>query len=72
MSYEQKCQAGSSHPNWHYGGSDAMKDSQKTKPQLIEELELMRQKMKKGDIAKTRGASAKQRLKDSEIRYRRL
>jgi PAS domain S-box-containing protein len=49
-----------------------MKDSQKTKAQLIDELELMRQKIKKRDIAKTRSDSAKQRLKDSEIRYRRL
>jgi PAS domain S-box-containing protein len=49
-----------------------MKDSQKTKAQLIDELEVMRQKIKKKDIAKTRSDSAKQRLKDSEIRYRRL
>ncbi|MBN2462552.1 MAG: PAS domain S-box protein [Dehalococcoidia bacterium] len=49
-----------------------MKDSQKTEAQLIDELELMRQKTKKRGIAKTRSASTKRRLKDSEIRYRRL
>ncbi|MGB8706606.1 MAG: PAS domain S-box protein, partial [Dehalococcoidia bacterium] len=49
-----------------------MKESRKTKAQLIDELDLLRQRIKKKDIAKTRGDSAKQRLKDSEIRYRRL
>lgn len=49
-----------------------MKDSQKTKAQLIDELEVMRQKIKEKDIANNRSDSAKQRLKDSEIRYRRL
>ena len=49
-----------------------MKESRKTKAQLIEELDLLRQRIKKKDLAKTRSDSAKQRLKDSEIRYRRL
>jgi PAS domain S-box-containing protein len=49
-----------------------MKEGRKTKAQLIEELTLLRQRIKKKDLAKTRSVSAKQRLKDSEIRYRRL
>jgi PAS domain S-box-containing protein len=49
-----------------------MKDSQKTKTQLIDELELVRQNIKKKGLAETGRDSAKQRLKDSEIRYRRL
>ena len=49
-----------------------MKESRKTKAQLIEELDLLRQRIKKKDIAKTRRDRTKQRLKDSEIRYRRL
>jgi len=49
-----------------------MKDSQKTKTQLIDELEVMRQRTNKKGLAKTRSDRAKQRLKDSEIRYRRL
>src|SRR4030043_51843 len=49
-----------------------MKDSRKTKAQLIEEMDLLRQEIKKKGLAKTRSARAKHRLKDSEIRYRRL
>jgi PAS domain S-box-containing protein len=49
-----------------------MKDSRKTKAQLIEELDVLRQKISKKDLAKTRSDTARQRLKDSEVRYRRL
>ena len=49
-----------------------MKESRKTKAQLIEELDLLRQRIKKRGLAKTRSDSAKRLLKDSEIRYRRL
>jgi two-component system cell cycle sensor histidine kinase/response regulator CckA len=64
--------AGSIRHNWHYGGKGNMKESRKTKAQLIEELTLLRQKIKKMDLAETRGDVEKRRLKDSEIRYRRL
>ncbi len=49
-----------------------MRDSRKTKAQLIEELDLLRQTANKNGLAKTRSDSARQSLKDSEIRYRRL
>ena len=49
-----------------------MKESRKTKAQLIEELDSLRQRIKKEGLAKTRSDIAKQLLKDSEIRYRRL
>jgi PAS domain S-box-containing protein len=49
-----------------------MKDSRKTKTQLIEELDLLRQTVNKKGLAKTRSDSARQSLKDSETRYRRL
>ena len=49
-----------------------MKESRKTKAQLVEELDLLRQRIKKKELAKTRNDGAKQLLKDSEIRYRRL
>jgi PAS domain S-box-containing protein len=49
-----------------------MKDSRRTKAQLIEELELLRERAKESGLVKTRDSSAKRRLKDSEIRYRRL
>ena len=49
-----------------------MKDSLKTKAQLVAELDLLRKRSTKRGLAKTRSDSAKQRLKDSEIRYRRL
>lgn len=49
-----------------------MKKSRKTKAQLIEELDLLRQRIKKEGLAKTRSDAARQLLKDSEIRYRRL
>ncbi|MCX6001088.1 MAG: PAS domain S-box protein [Chloroflexi bacterium] len=49
-----------------------MKESRKTKAQLIEELDLLRQRTKKKGVAKTRSDAAKHLLKDSEIRYRRL
>jgi two-component system cell cycle sensor histidine kinase/response regulator CckA len=58
--------------NWYYGGGRDMKESRKTKAQLIEELDLLRQRIKKTDLAKTRSDKMTQRLKDSEIRYRRL
>lgn len=49
-----------------------MTESRKTKAQLIEELDLLRQRSTKRGLAKTRSDSAKRLLKDSEIRYRRL
>jgi len=49
-----------------------MRDSRKTKAQLIEELGLLRQGTEKRLSAKTRSGSAKKLLEDSEIRYRRL
>lgn len=49
-----------------------MKDSKKTKAQLITELDLLRQSIKKRDLAKAREKQIRQRLKDSETRYRRL
>jgi PAS domain S-box-containing protein len=49
-----------------------MKDSRKTKSQLIEELDLLRQSVSKKDVAKTRSDTARRHLKDSEVRYRRL
>lgn len=49
-----------------------MKDIRKTKAQLIEELDLLRQAVNKNGPAKTGSVSARQSLKDSEIRYRRL
>jgi PAS domain S-box-containing protein len=63
---------GSMQHNRHYGGKGNMKESRKTKAQLIEELELLRQRIKKTDLAKTRSDKMTQLLKDSEIRYRRL
>jgi len=49
-----------------------MKDSRKTKAQLIEELDLLHQRIRKNELAKTTVDRTKQRLKDSEVRYRRL
>ncbi len=49
-----------------------MKESRKTKAQLIEDLDLLRQRIKKEGLAKTRSDAARQLLRDSEIRYRRL
>ena len=49
-----------------------MKENQKTKAQLIAELDSLRQEIKKTNLVKTRGDRSKQRLKDSEVRYRRL
>ncbi len=49
-----------------------MKDSRKTKTQLIEELDLLREKIIENDTVKTGGKRAKQLLEGSEIRYRRL
>ncbi|MHB8085982.1 MAG: sensor histidine kinase [Dehalococcoidia bacterium] len=49
-----------------------MKDSLKTKDQLIEELDLLRRTANQKGPAKTRSDSAKKLLEDSEIRYRRL
>jgi PAS domain S-box-containing protein len=49
-----------------------MKESRKTKAQLIEELDLLRQRIKKKNLTEARSDNAIQQLKDSEIRYRRL
>ena len=49
-----------------------MKDSQKSKAQLIEELDLLRQQITIKETVKTRSNRSKKRLKDSEVRYRRL
>jgi hypothetical protein len=49
-----------------------MKESRKTKAQPIEELDLLRQRIKTKGLAKSRNDSAKQLIKDSEIRYRRF
>jgi len=49
-----------------------MKESRKTKAQLVEELDLLRKRSTKRGLAKTRSDSAKRIVKDSEIRYRRL
>jgi len=49
-----------------------MRDSRKTKAQLIAELGLLRKRVKKESLAKSRSDSIKRRLRDSEIRYRRL
>jgi PAS domain S-box-containing protein len=49
-----------------------MKESRKTKAQLIEELILLRQKIKKMALVKTKSDVEKRHLKNSEIRYRRL
>jgi PAS domain S-box-containing protein len=49
-----------------------MKNNQKTKVQLIKELDLQRQTINKKGLAKTRNDNVRQSLKDSEIRYRRL
>ena len=49
-----------------------MKDSQRTKAQLIEELELLRQRIDKNSLAKARTVGKNRNLKYSEIRYRRL
>ena len=49
-----------------------MKDSRKTKAQLIAELDLLHQRIRKNELAKTTVDRTKQRLRDSEVRYRRL
>ncbi|MGA2367872.1 MAG: PAS domain S-box protein [Dehalococcoidia bacterium] len=72
ISYARKCRTGANHHKWHYGGSRDMKNNQKTKVQLIKELDLQRQTINKKGLAKTRNDNVRQSLKDSEIRYRRL
>jgi PAS domain S-box-containing protein len=49
-----------------------MKESQRTKAQLIEELALLRLATKKQDLAISRRDRSRKLLKDSEMRYRRL
>jgi PAS domain S-box-containing protein len=49
-----------------------MNDGRKTKAQLINELDLLRQSIQKKDTAKTRSDDDKLLLEDSEVQYRRL